>query len=78
MKAHEIIQDAAYGPETLKVLCQAFDEAWEKVAPHFGNDPRAIEAARLELASIVLSLAGPDSRDAEQIKRSALDIMPLP
>ena len=69
------IADASYGPDTLKVLFQAFDEAWKEVAPRTSQDEMAVEAARLKLASIVLTVATSESRDAEQIKSAALILM---
>jgi len=56
MKARKLIGGASLGPEALKVIGQAFDEAWADIAANFGNDPREIEAARLRLANTVLSL----------------------
>ena len=47
MKARELISGAAYGPEALKVIGEAFDKAWDEIAGHFGDDPREIEAGRL-------------------------------
>jgi len=75
MKARQLIADSSYGPDTLKVLFQAFDEAWKEVAPRTGQDEIAVEAARLKLASIVLTVATRESRDAEQIKNAALVLM---
>jgi hypothetical protein len=77
MKARQLIQDTAYGPEKLKVLFQAFDEAWTSIAGSFGNDPSSVEAARTKLANVILSLAQDDATDATQIKNSALRIMAL-
>ena len=75
MQARTLIADSSYGPDTLKVLFQAFDEAWKEVAPLTGQNEMAVEAARLRLASIVLTVATSESRDAEQIKSAALILM---
>jgi len=75
MKARQLIADSSYGPDTLKVLFQAFDEAWKEVAPLTSQDEMAVEAARLKLASMVLTVATSESRDAEQIKSAALILM---
>jgi hypothetical protein len=77
MRAKQLIESATYGPEALKTVCQAFDEAWAGIAGNFGNDPAAIEAARLKLASIILSFPQDEIKDAEQIKQSSLQIMAL-
>ena len=78
MKARELISSASYGPETLKVLFQAFDDAWNSIAANFGSDPTVIEAARIKLANIILSLGHDGSSDAAQIKKSALHLMDAP
>lgn len=73
MRARKLIGDSSYGPDTLKVVFQAFDEAWNEVAPLTSQDEMAVEAARLKLASIVLTvLATSETLDAEQIKSAAL------
>ena len=77
MKARQLIQDTAYGPEKLKVLFQAFDDAWADIAGNFGNDPSSVEAARTKLANVILGLAKDAVADATQIKNSALRIMAL-
>ena len=77
MSANQFIEGASYGPEALKIVCQAFDEAWNSIAGNFGNDPATIEAARLKLANIVLSFPHNKIRDAEQIRNSSLQIMAL-
>jgi hypothetical protein len=64
------------GPGTLKVIGQAFDEAWVKIAHHF-QDPPEIEAARLRLANIVLVLANGGTGDPEGLRSLALQMMAL-
>ena len=77
MKARQLISRASYGPETLTVLFKAFDDAWQQLAPKHGDDPLAIEAARLRLANTILSLASEDSKDSEQLKAAALRVISL-
>ena len=77
MKARQLIDGASYGPETLKAMGQAFDEAWQRIAGNFGNDPQDIERARLRLANALLSVTAEDSRDVEALKRGALQAMTL-
>jgi hypothetical protein len=62
-------------PDTLKVICQAFDEAWLTIAGNFGSG--TIEAGRLRLANALLSVAHEDSRDVGALKRGALEAMAL-
>jgi len=77
MKARQLIGSATYGPEALAALFKAFDDAWDQLAPKFGTDQLAIEAARLKLANIILSLADPNGNDPEQLKNAALRIMAI-
>jgi hypothetical protein len=77
MKAPHLIDSASYGPDALKAIGRAFDEAWREIAGNFGSDPVEIEAARLKLANAVLSVAAEDSRDAEALKNGALQAMAL-
>jgi hypothetical protein len=77
MKARQVIDGAAFGPEALKVIGQAFDAAWKEVADNFGDDPQDIEAARLRLANAVLSVAHEDTRVVDVLKRAALQRMAL-
>ena len=72
MPARKLIEGASFGPETLKTLFQAFDEAWVVLAPRYGNDATAIEAARTRLANILLTLARKDSRDVALLRDAAL------
>ena len=77
MKARQLIDGASFGPEALKVMCRAFDEAWQSIQGNFGNDPQDIERARLRLARALLSVASEDCRDVEALKRGALEAMAL-
>ena len=75
MKARELIEGASYGPEALKAIGRAFDEAWASIAGNFSDDQ--IAAARLRLANAMLAVAKDNSRDVEVMKREALDKMRL-
>jgi len=77
MKARQLIDGAPFAPEVLKVIGQAFDQAWAAIAPHFGDDPEDIERARFRLANAVLSVASEESRDVEVLKRGSLQAMAL-
>src|SRR5262245_60097072 len=35
----QLIAGVVYGPDALKVIGQAFDEAWRDIAGNFGDDP---------------------------------------
>ena len=76
MRARELIDHAAFGPDALKVIVQAFDEAWQEIVGNFGG-PQDIEAGRFRLANAVLSIAQEDSRNVEALKHAALQRMAL-
>jgi hypothetical protein len=73
MKARALIDGASFGPDALKVIGRAFDEAWVSIAGNFSAEQTA--AARLRLANAVLSVADEDSRDVEALKQRALEVM---
>jgi hypothetical protein len=77
MRAKKLIEGASYGPEALKIVCQAFEEAWTSIAGNFGDDPAVIEAARINLAKIILAFPHNEIKDVKQIKQSSLQIMAL-
>jgi hypothetical protein len=75
MELQRLIDRASYGPDTLRALTQAFDEAWQNIEGNFGNSPAELDAARLRLANALLSVAFEDSRDVEMLKRAGLQAM---
>jgi hypothetical protein len=72
MRGLKFIDGASFGPEALKTIGQAFDEAWIEIAGNFGNIPVEIDNARYQLANALLSICNEDSRDVEVLKRAAL------
>jgi hypothetical protein len=72
MSARQLIDGAAFGPDALKAIGQAFDEAWAEIAGNFGNVPIDIDNARYRLANALLSVPCEDSRNVEVPKRAAL------
>jgi len=77
MRAAKILAGCTYGPETLRIIGKAFDDAWADIAVHFAGDTGRAEAARERLAHAVLVAAMEDSRDPGPIKTMALQIMAL-
>jgi len=63
MKARKLIDGAAFGPDVVRALGQAFDEAWTQIADNFGSEPKVVEDARVRLAEAVLSVASENSTD---------------
>lgn len=72
MKAQRRLYGASYGPETMKVITQAFDAAWAEIANEVEDNRLGVEAARLKLANAVLANAKENSRDPETLKNAAL------
>ena len=62
MKARKLLSGSAYGPERLKAIYRAFDEAWAAIKPIVEDTPLAHEAARLKLANMILTVAHDDNR----------------
>jgi hypothetical protein len=67
---------AAYGPQSVKAMGQAFDEAWVLIAGNF-NTPEESEIARLLLAEAILSVATKGSCDVVAIKSGALHALAM-
>jgi hypothetical protein len=65
------------GPDTLKAMCEAFDQAWAEIAGNIGSSQ--IESARTTLAEVMLSIAteAEDSTDVAMLKARALQAMAL-
>jgi len=74
MEARRLLDSASLGPDALKAVGKAFDQAWSEIEGSIGCD-QAREAARLKLANALLSVAGDDSRDVEVLKKAALKVM---
>lgn len=75
MKAHQLIACAAFDPAQLKSMKQAFDDAWEQIAPQISTRPKAIDAARFRLAQLVLSVAKRGILERDKLKAEALKLM---
>ena len=77
MRATVLLAGATFGPEALKVICKAFDEAWAEIRHHFGNDQLSSAVGRLKLANAILSVANDASRDVQELKTRGLEAMAL-
>jgi hypothetical protein len=73
MRARRIIDGAAFGPDVLRVVRQAFDEAWEQTSPVFTDTEH--ENAREVLAHAVMSAAREDSTDVAAIRDAGIRVM---
>ena len=68
-----MIEDSAFGPEAIKVIGQAFDEAWKQIAGNYSDVLR--EGARLQLASAILSIAKDANLDVATLTKAGIDAM---
>jgi hypothetical protein len=75
MKARQLLASSAFDPAQLKIMGQAFEDAWAQIAPQISARAGAIEAARYKLAQLVLSLAKRGILEREKIKDEALRLM---
>ena len=75
MTARQIIETAPFGPDELKALGKAFDEAWAQLAPHVGSRPEAVQAAQLKLAVNLLDLARYGNFDPRWLADTAAQMM---
>lgn len=75
MKARALIEGASFGSETVKAMCDAFDQIWVRIAPSFSDVPGEIEAVRIRLAQAILSVATEGSTDVVALKANALYVM---
>ena len=73
-KAIALIVGSSLGPDALAAVRQAFDNAWAEVAGKF-IDVAEKEAARLILATAILSAAANDNRDVETLKQVGLQVL---
>ena len=73
-QAKQLIAGAAYGPAELRVISDAFEAAWDDVKADY-RSPLAVQAARLKLANIVLSMAAEGKRDGEELRRGGVRVM---
>jgi hypothetical protein len=72
MKARLLIGGSTFPPAELKIIFAAFDDAWNEVASEV-SVAGAIETARANLATIVLSLAHARPLDQMVLKSAAVD-----
>jgi predicted RNA-binding protein associated with RNAse of E/G family len=75
MKARGTIAGGAYGPDQLKALGKAFDDAWARIAPTVSSRAKAIEASRLKLAEVILSLAKQGNFDPQWLADTAVQLV---
>jgi hypothetical protein len=73
MRARQLIAGAGFPPDDLKVIGDAFEDAWAELSSHVSGDAAVVDAARLSLAEIVRGIARAGSIDYDRIKTAAVD-----
>lgn len=71
MEARKLLEVAPFGPDTLKVLKRAFDEAWASIGPTI--PPDRVDDTRLSLAHAIVAHAGVGDSDCETLKAAAME-----
>ena len=67
-----LIDNASFGPETLKAIGEAFDAAWLEISGNYSNVLAERETGRLKLATALLSVAADSMYDPQKLKAAAL------
>ena len=73
MKARKLLENATLGPADLKIVSQAFDQAWEQIKGRYQTNALVVEAARIRLANAVLAGYRDGLLDPDLIKVRALN-----
>lgn len=73
MRARRLIGGAAFTHHELKVIFEAFDDAWAELAPEVGTNLNSIDIARQSLATLILSIAMVGPIDRLGLKSAAVD-----
>ena len=72
-ESHRIIEGTAFGPEVLRVVRAAFDEAWSEIEARFPSDMHT--EARRSLSAAVMSASRDDSSDSGPIRDAGVRAM---
>jgi hypothetical protein len=75
LKARQHIENSSYGPDQVKAMGQALDDAWARLASRVDDRPEAIQAARFALADIILSLGAHGNFDPQWLADNAVGLM---
>lgn len=74
-RSSSVTPGATYGPDALKAITTAFDDAWAIISPAVNIDPDEADGVKLQLANAILSLANEDSTDARVLRDTALQML---
>jgi hypothetical protein len=73
MKARKLLENATLGPADMRIVGQAFDQAWEQIKGRYQTNAFAVEAARIRLANAVLAGYRVGLLDPDLIETRALN-----
>ncbi len=74
--AERLIIETAFLPATVKLMGEAFTDAWGSIEHEYtALDETEIEAARLALAKAVVLFAGLGNSERATLKAKALDVV---
>jgi hypothetical protein len=65
---------ASFGPDALKVIYKAYDDAWNEIAPKVSTEPSAVDRAKMSLATIMLGLANADAVTHDGLRAMAVAV----
>src|SRR4051794_10684152 len=71
MRALQLLKDVASDQQALDTLSEVLEPAWNEIADRYVGCPVAMEAARMKLAQIILSVAMQGTRDPAQMRAAA-------
>ena len=77
MKALKLLSGASYGPDEIKLMREAFEQAWAEIAHDYPSEQATVEEARERLAYAILAVARPYTNDVETLKRTAFKVLAL-
>lgn len=72
----QLVEGATFGPEALKAMGQAFDQAWADVDDTF-TTLLAKTAARLHLANAIFAVATDERHDVDTLRSHGLQALAL-
>ena len=76
--AHDIeIARASYGPEALRAMGLAFDQAWAEISGFSERDGQQSQIMRLKLAKALLNVARDNPLDVIALKNAALQSLAM-
>ena len=75
MRPPRINEGSSFGPDVLKVLSDAFDEAWQAIVGNFS--PTEYDQARDTLAEALMASAREDSDDVERLREAGIRAMQM-